>query len=208
METDILATSLPTIAGGDILSTQKSWSTKCSGAGSSGLATSASGLVASLGPGQFPSARTILLAGWVYEIISIDRYKQAAAALDSSPVGSHISEASFKTSLEAIKRRTHFLRSCCRRWSHDRVQPLTHMHQPSSLWLGHLSASIIRPNIETWALFQVGGGHRETINLQLLSASRSDQISAGHYAIWALTYSLAFNCWSDWGMETFLSQFN
>lgn len=43
----------------------------------------------------------------VYEIISIDRYKQAAAALDSSPVGSHISEASFETSLEAIKRRAH-----------------------------------------------------------------------------------------------------
>lgn len=31
--------------------------------------------------------------------------------IDSSPVGSHISEASFETSLGAIKRRTHFLRS-------------------------------------------------------------------------------------------------
>jgi len=47
------------------------------------------------------------------EIIFIDRYKQAAADIDSRPVGSHISEASFETSLEAIKRRTHFLRSCC-----------------------------------------------------------------------------------------------
>lgn len=47
------------------------------------------------------------------EIIFIDRYKQAAADIDSRPVGSHISEASFGTSLEAIKRRTHFLRSCC-----------------------------------------------------------------------------------------------
>lgn len=52
--------------------------------------------------------------------------------IDSSLVGSHISEASFETSLGAIKRRTHFLRSRRRR-THSVVAALAAIALGSSL---------------------------------------------------------------------------
>lgn len=96
--------SSSSIADGDILSTQKSWSNKMY------QATRRRG-------GQF-----YWQCSGLYAIISrslaivTNRQRQR---IDSSLVGSHISEASFETSLGAIKRRTHFLRS--RRRTHSVV---------------------------------------------------------------------------------------
>lgn len=138
------------IAGGDILSTQKSWSKKCSQSRVWPLP-----MVPSPIRKHFYWQET----GGQHrrepdEIIFIDRYKQAAADIDSRPVGSHISEASFETSLEAIKRRAHFLRSSCHLVvaGHHRPASVDHrspeitreLERDQSKWMVHLSAELIR----------------------------------------------------------------
>lgn len=143
------------IAGGDILSTQKSWSTKCSQSRVWPLPTAPSPIRKHFywqeTGGQHRREPD--------EIIFIDRYKQAAADIDSRPVGSHISEASFETSLEAIKKRAHFLRSSCHLVvaGHHRPpitdRPRSHASSNAitqTKWMVHLSAELIRASICDW----------------------------------------------------------
>lgn len=88
--------------------------------------------------------------------------------IDSSPVGSHISEASFETSLGAIKRRTHFLRSPRR--THSVVAlALSDRSWRSMINVisrSHLSATVIRPNITQEMLLEASTTTKWIINLQ------------------------------------------
>lgn len=89
--------------------------------------------------------------------------------IDSSPVGSHISEASFETSLGAIKRRTHFLRS-----PRSRTHSVVALALSDRSWRSminvisrsHLSATVIRPNITQEMLLEASTSTKWIINLQ------------------------------------------
>lgn len=142
----------PSIADGDILSTQKSWSNKMYQATRRGeqFYWQCSGLDAII-------SRSLAIV--------TNRQRQR---IDSSPVGSHISEASFETSLGAIKRRTHFLRSP------RRTHTVVALALSDRSWRSminvisrsHLSATVIRPNITQEMLLEASTTTKWIINLQ------------------------------------------